>query len=144
MENTIVEDGRARAPAGTVTGKGMIVGGQVALGGASLVILGFSLAFACTLDNGNQPWMWPARYSAAWFVVATIMVTTLWTALVTLIALFASRPHRGIGTATFVVAAVLAVAAVAGLFRSSDSSAMQLWLICAMNLAYQATYVRSG
>ena len=116
----------------------------MALGGATVVIMAFSLAFVCTLDNGAQPWTWPGRYSAAWFVAAAIVSTTLWALFVTGTVIFSSRPRRALGTATFFVAAALGAAAVIGLFGPSESSALQLWLVCAMNLGYQAAHLRSA
>ncbi|QSE89521.1 hypothetical protein JWS13_13250 [Rhodococcus pseudokoreensis] len=143
MQHTIVEEGRARAPAGAGPIGKVLVGGHLALGGATVVIMAFSLAFVCTLDNGTQPWTWPGRYSAAWFVAAAIVSTTLWALFVTGTVIFSSRPRRALGTATFFVAAALGAAAVIGLFGPSESSALQLWLVCAMNLGYQAAHLRS-
>ncbi|MFC9554323.1 hypothetical protein ACFTWF_26165 [Rhodococcus sp. NPDC056960] len=144
MQHTIVEKGRARAPAGVGTAGKVLVGGHLALGGATVVIMAFSLSFVCTLDNGTQPWTWPSRYSTAWFVAAAIVVTTLWALFVTGVVIFASGPSRALGTATLVVATALGAAAVIGLFGPSENSALQLWLVCAMNLGYQAVHLRSG
>ncbi|MCQ4118276.1 hypothetical protein [Rhodococcus tibetensis] len=139
--HTIVEEGRARAPSGSGSSLKVLVGGHLALGAATVVTMVFSLAFLCTLDNGNDPWTWPARYSSAWYVCAAILATTAWALLVTGVLIFRPGRRRGLGTATFFVAVALGIAAVVGLF--GPNSALQLWLVCAINLAYQAAHLRS-
>ncbi len=144
MQHTIVEEGRARALRGREQSGRCSSGAIWRSGGATVVIMAFSLAFVCTLDNGTQPWTWPSRYSTAWFVATTILATTLWALFVTGVVIFSSRPRRALATATFFVAAALGAAAVIGLFAPSENSALQLWLVCAMNLGYQAAHLRSA
>ncbi|WP_159925061.1 hypothetical protein [Rhodococcus sp. WAY2] len=141
MQHTIVEEGRARAPSGPENSAKVLVGAHVALGAATVVTMVFSLAFLCTLDNGNDPWTWPARYSSAWYVCLAILASTVWALLVTGVLIFRPARRRGLGTATFLVAVTLGICAVVGLF--GPNSALQLWLVCAINLAYQATHLRS-
>ncbi|WP_072689545.1 hypothetical protein [Rhodococcus marinonascens] len=143
MQHAIVEEVRPSALAERGVSRKALVRGHLALGSATVVVMAFSLAFVCTLDNGNTPWTWPAPYSTDWFVVATIIAATLWALMVTCVVIFSSTPRQTLGTATFFVAAGLGASAVVGMFGSSENSALALWLVCAMNLGYQAAHLRS-
>ncbi|MEV0945493.1 hypothetical protein [Rhodococcus sp. NPDC049939] len=142
MRHTVVEQARPSAPALQGTSKKTLMLAHLALGGTTVVIMAFSLAFVCTLDNGDAPWTWPMPYSADWFVAATIISATLWALMVTYVVAFSSSARRTLGIATFVVAAGLGASAVVGMFGTTGNSALVLWLVCAMNLGYQATHLR--
>ena len=66
----------------------------------------------------------------------------VWALLVTGVLIFRPARRRALGTATFLVALTLGICAVVGLF--GPNSALQLWLVCAINLAYQAAHLRSA
>ncbi|AOW94273.1 hypothetical protein BFN03_01770 [Rhodococcus sp. WMMA185] len=143
MQQSAVEGVRPSAPAERGSSRKALVRGHLTLGSATVVIMAFSLAFVCTLDNGDAPWTWPALYSTDWFVVAAIVAATAWALMITCVLIFSPKPRQILGAATFLVAAALGGSAVIAMFGTSENSALMLWLVSAMNLGYQAAHVRS-
>lgn len=124
-------------------GERVLISGHLALGGATVVIMAFSLAFVCTLENGDGPWTWPAPYSTDWFVAISIAITTVWALWVTCVVIGSRKSHRTLSMLTAIVATGLGVGAMFGLLQPWENSALQLWLVSAMNLGYQAAHLRS-
>ncbi|NLU82667.1 hypothetical protein [Rhodococcus sp. HNM0569] len=119
-----------------------VVAAHVALSTATTAMMGFSLAFTCAWEDGSEGWTWPAAFSTEWMIVVVAVAAAAWGVVNTALSLSRPCSPRGVTAATVLVALTLGCSAVAAFVGPDHRIAVQLWIVCAMNLAYQAVGLR--